>query len=290
MYPCFRGLVLNVVLDVFLPLIGVWLQGQRRQLGETALPLMNSSSSNPPKRPVDTAPLPVNKASHQLRLRALTDNQPLFVAAPPLLPAAAPDLFLPAFRTRMTSAFPLETSSLTRLSNAPLAELFLFAQFSGPHFRLQPITHNRRWSWGPWRFFSVFSRPCTTKRAIFWVTVKSFGKSVREGRPRLCVADGKAQVKVKVLPFRTNKSQSPANGDHSALGTKTTDRLREIKELLLDAFVLTQVRIMGWKMCLSGSELEVGLKVISALQNWEKPKQNIKMNTIPGEKSGFESK
>lgn len=75
MYPCFRGLVLNVVLDVFLPLIGVWLQGQRRQLGETALPLMNSSSSNPPKRPVDTTSLPVNKASHQLRLcRALTDK------------------------------------------------------------------------------------------------------------------------------------------------------------------------------------------------------------------------
>lgn len=62
---------------------------ERRQLGETALPLMNSSSSNPPKRPVDTAPLPVNKASHQLRLRALTDSQPLFVAAPPLLLAAA---------------------------------------------------------------------------------------------------------------------------------------------------------------------------------------------------------
>lgn len=124
--------------------------------------------------------------------------------------------------------------------------------------------------------FVFFSRPCTTKRAIFWVTVKSFGKSVREGRPRLCVADGKARVKVKALPFRTNRGQSPAKGDHSALGTKTTDRLREIKELLLDPFVLTQVRIMGWKMCLSGSELEVGLKVISALQNWEKPKDNIK--------------
>lgn len=47
MHPCFRGLVLNVVLDVFLPLIGVWLQGERWQLGETALPLMNSSSSIP---------------------------------------------------------------------------------------------------------------------------------------------------------------------------------------------------------------------------------------------------
>lgn len=168
MYPCFRGLVLNVVLDVFLPLIGVWLQGQRRQLGETALPLMNSSSSNPPKRPVDTAPLPVNKASHQLRLRALTDKQPLFVAAPPLLLAAAPDLFLPAFLTRMTSAFPLETSSLTRLSNAP--ELFSSAQFSGPHFRLQPITHDRWWSWGPWRvffYFIFFSAALALRRGPF---------------------------------------------------------------------------------------------------------------------------
>lgn len=63
MHPCFRGLVLNVVLDVFLPLIGVWLQGERWQLGETALPLMNSSSSIQPKRPVDTAALQVKKAS-----------------------------------------------------------------------------------------------------------------------------------------------------------------------------------------------------------------------------------
>lgn len=123
MYPCFRGLVLNVVLDVFLPLIGVWLQGQRRQLGETALPLMNSSSSNPPKRPVDTTPLPVNKASHQLRLRALTDKPAAVCGSSSA--AAAPDLFRPAFLTAMTSEFPLETSSLTRLSNAPLAQLLL---------------------------------------------------------------------------------------------------------------------------------------------------------------------
>lgn len=63
MHPCFWGLVLNVVLDVFLPLIGVWLEGERWQLGETALPLMNSSSSILPKRPVDTPSLPVKKTS-----------------------------------------------------------------------------------------------------------------------------------------------------------------------------------------------------------------------------------
>lgn len=56
--------MLNVVLDVFLTLIGVWLQGEGWQLGETALLLMNSSSSILPKRPVDTAFLPVNKGSH----------------------------------------------------------------------------------------------------------------------------------------------------------------------------------------------------------------------------------
>lgn len=63
MHPCFRGLVLNIVLDVFLPLIGIWLQGERWQLGESSLHLMNSSSSILPKRPVDTAFLPVNKTS-----------------------------------------------------------------------------------------------------------------------------------------------------------------------------------------------------------------------------------
>ena len=74
MHPCFRGLVLNVVLDVFLPLIGVWLQGERWQLGETALPLMNSSSSILPKRPVDTAFLPVNKDRLSALSLALMDN------------------------------------------------------------------------------------------------------------------------------------------------------------------------------------------------------------------------
>lgn len=80
--------------------------------------LMNSSSSNPPKRPVDTTPLPVNKASHQLRLRALTDK-PAAVCSnsssscSAAAATVAPDLFLPAFLPVMTSAFPLQTSSLT---------------------------------------------------------------------------------------------------------------------------------------------------------------------------------
>lgn len=107
MYPCFRGLVLNVVLDVFLPLIGVWLQGERWQLGETALPLMNSSSSILPKRPVDTALLPVNKASHH-SVSGPHGLAPLFVT----LLSSPLELFLLAHTLWRLQVFYLRVSTL----------------------------------------------------------------------------------------------------------------------------------------------------------------------------------
>lgn len=126
MHPCFRGLVLNVVLDVFLPLIGVWLQGERWQLGETALPLMNSSSSILPKRPVDTAFLPVNKAS----LRSVSDphGQPPFVA---LLPTPL-DLVLPALSLLWLQVLQLYTVPICPSCCIPLVciQLSGFAVFS----------------------------------------------------------------------------------------------------------------------------------------------------------------
>ena len=114
MHPCFRGLVLNVVLDVFLPLIGVWLQGERWQLGETALPLMNSSSSILPKRPVDTAFLPVNKAS----LRSVPG--PSWTTTTVCSTPHCCTGFTPACTlTRMTPGFALESFNFNLFLNAP---------------------------------------------------------------------------------------------------------------------------------------------------------------------------
>lgn len=80
-----------------------------------------------------TAPLPVNKASRQLCIRALTDKPTAVCSS--AAAAAIPDLFLPSLPlTAMTSAFPLETSSPTPASNGSVAELFLVATVRWPPY------------------------------------------------------------------------------------------------------------------------------------------------------------
>ena len=148
MHPCFRGLVLNVVLDVFLPLIGVWLQGERWQLGETAMPLMNSSSSIQPKRPVDTASPPPSERkprSPALSLLGLGPRgQPALFATFHTTPL---DSLLPALLLLWLQVFVLERCQLHFVLQCPFLFNSPYSRFSVIWLpRLWPITDYLQWS------------------------------------------------------------------------------------------------------------------------------------------------